>query len=217
VRTRILLADDHDVVRRGVRELLEAREEWTVCGEASDGREAVHMVAKLAPDLAVLDISMPGLNGLEATRMIRRGCPATDVIIFTLHEEERLIRDALLAGARGIVSKADGGGQIVLAVEALSRHKPFFSPNASQILLDEYECASRSPHSAAARAGGLTPRERDVVRLLANGCGNREVGAALGLSAKTVETHRASVMRKLRLHSIVELVRYAIRNGLAEV
>src|SRR5262245_18761820 len=126
--TRILLADDHDVVRRGVREIIESHDGWTVCGEATNGREAVQMAITLAPDVVVLDISMPSLNGIEATRMIRTVLPATEVIIFTLHEEEGLIRAALLAGARGIVSKADASSQIVLAVEALSRHRPFLSP-----------------------------------------------------------------------------------------
>jgi DNA-binding NarL/FixJ family response regulator len=148
--------------------------------------------------------------------MIRRERPETDVIIFTLHDEERLIRAALLAGARAIVSKGDGGTQLVLAVEALSKRKPFFSPCASEILLEEYSKANRSSQSATEPPGRLTPRERDVVRLLADGFGNRDVGTALGLSVKTVETYRAAIMRKLHMHSIVELVRYAIRNGLVE-
>jgi DNA-binding NarL/FixJ family response regulator len=214
--TRILLADDHDVVRRGVRDVIEAHDGWTVCGEAGNGREAVSLAVALAPDVVILDISMPNLNGIEATRMIRRERPETEVLVFTLHEEDRLVRAALLAGARGFVSKADGGSQIVLAVEALSRRKPYFSPFASQILLEEYGNAVRSSRAAGEPVERLTPRERDVVRLLADGLGNRDVGTALGLSVKTVETHRAAVMRKLRMHSIVELVRYAIRNGLVD-
>jgi DNA-binding NarL/FixJ family response regulator len=207
---RILLADDHDVVRRGVRSLLEAHPRWQVCGEAANGREAVGLAAKLKPDIAVLDLEMPELNGLEATRQIKRKLPGTEVLIYSMHETEQLIREVLAAGARGYVLKADAGRQLVDAVEALSRHRPFFTARASEALLETF---LKSP-LAAGEGSSLTDREREVVQLLAEGKVNKEVAAALGISVKTVETHRAAVMRKLGMNSIVDLVHYAIRNHL---
>jgi DNA-binding NarL/FixJ family response regulator len=206
----ILLADDHDVVRRGVRSLLEAHPGWQVCGEAANGREAVSLAARLKPDIAVLDLEMPELNGLEATRQIKRKLPGTEVLIYSIHETEQLIREVLGAGARGYVLKADAGRQLVDAVEALSRHQPFFTARASEALLKNF---LKSP-LAAGEVSLLTDREREVVQLLAEGKVNKEVASALGISVKTVETHRATVMRKLGMNSIVELVHYAIRNHL---
>jgi DNA-binding NarL/FixJ family response regulator len=207
---RILLADDHDVVRRGVRSLLEARPRWQVCGEAANGREAVRLAARLNPDVAVLDLEMPELNGLEATRQIKRKLPDTEVLIYSVHETEQLIREVLAAGARGYVLKADAGRQLVDAVESLSRHKPFFTARASEALLETF---LKSP-LAAGEVSLLTDREREVMQLLAEGKVNKEVASALGISVKTVETHRAALMRKLGMNSIVELVHYAIRNHL---
>jgi DNA-binding NarL/FixJ family response regulator len=206
----ILLADDHDIVRRGVRSLLEAHPGWQVCGEAANGREAVRLAARLKPDIAVLDLEMPELNGLEATRQIKRKLPGTEVLIYSIHETEQLIREVLAAGARGYVLKADAGRQLVDAVEALSRHQPFFTARASEALLENF---LKSP-LAAGEVSLLTDREREVLQLLAEGKVNKEVAAALGISVKTVETHRATVMRKLGMNSIVELVHYAIRNHL---
>jgi DNA-binding NarL/FixJ family response regulator len=206
----ILLADDHDVVRRGVRSLLEAHPGWQVCGEAANGREAVRLAARLKPDIAVLDLEMPELNGLEATRQIKRKLPGTEVLIYSIHETEQLIREVLAAGARGYVLKADAGRQLVDAVEALSRHQPFFTARASEALLETF---LKSP-MASGEVSLLTDREREVVQLLAEGKVNKEVASALGISVKTVETHRAAVMRKLGMNSIVELVHYAIRNQL---
>lgn len=213
--TRILLADDHDVVRAGLREMLNAREGWEVCGEAANGRAAVELALRLKPDVAVLDLTMPELNGLEATRQIRKELPQTEVLIFTMHETEQLIREVLAAGARGYVLKSDAGRHLISAIDALAHHKPFFTAAVSEALLDAYlKTASKQADGSA--FGLLTDREREIVQLLAEGKSNKEVATALSISVKTVETHRATVMRKLGINSIVELVHYAVRNHLIE-
>jgi DNA-binding NarL/FixJ family response regulator len=209
----ILLADDHDVVRRGLREMLEAHEGWEVCGEARNGREAVELAIQLRPQIAVLDLMMPELNGLEATRQIRKELPTTEVIIFTMYETEQLIREVLAAGARGYILKADAGRNLVSAVEALAHHKPFFTPRVSETLLEAFLKSTPATDKASA-FGLLTDREREIVQMLAEGKSNKEIASALSISVKTVETHRATVMRKLGINSIVELVHYAIRNQL---
>jgi DNA-binding NarL/FixJ family response regulator len=212
---RILLADDHDVVRRGLRDQLSAQNGWEICGEASNGREAVQMAMKLSPDVAVIDLSMPELNGLEATRQIRRELPQTEVLIFTMHETEQLIREVLSAGARGYVLKSDAGRHLTSAVEALSHRRPFFTARVSEALLDAFlKSSAKEDEGSAFRT--LTNREREIVQMLAEGKSNKEIAAKLSISIKTVETHRATVMRKLDISSIVELVHYAIRNHLVE-
>jgi len=212
---RILLADDHDIVRRGLRDVLNAQPNWEVCGEASNGREAVKLALQLKPDLAVLDLSMPELNGLEATRQIRRELPKTEVLIFTMHESELMIREVLAAGARGYIMKTDAGRSLIAAVEALSHHKPFFTARVSESLLDTYlKFPIKADESSAFHL--LTDREREIVQMLAEGKSNKEIALLLSISVKTVETHRATVMRKLGINSIVELVHYAIRNRLVE-
>lgn len=212
---RILLADDHDVVRRGLVDMFNSHQGWEVCGEASNGREAVRMSLSLKPDVAVLDLYMPELNGLEATRQIRRELPRTEVLIFSMHETEQLIREVLAAGARGYVLKSDAGRHLITAVEALSHHKPFFTARVSEALLDSYlKSAARPDEDSAFRT--LTDREREIVQMLAEGKSNKEIATLLSISVKTVETHRATVMRKLGINSIVELVHYAIRNQLVE-
>ena len=212
---RILLADDHDVVRRGMCDMLNAQPGWEVCGEASNGREAVKLALQLKPDVAVLDLSMPELNGLEATRQIRRELPHTEVLIFTMHETEQLIREVLAAGARGYVLKSDAGRSLISGVEALSHHRPFFTAKVSEALLETYLKLNVKADERSA-FGALTDREREIVQMLAEGKSNKEVASSLCISVKTVETHRAAVMRKLGLNSIVELVHYAIRNRMVE-
>ena len=209
--TRILLADDHDIIRRGLKELLETHAGWQVVGEASSGRQAVELASKLHPDKAVLDLTMPELNGLEATRQIKKMLPKTEVLIFTMHENENLIRDVLTAGALGYVLKSDAARHLVNAIEALLQHKPFFSAKVSEAVLDGY---LKAGHEEPSGNESLTPREREIVQLLAEGKSNKEVADVLGISTKTIETHRATIMRKLELKSFAEMVRYAIRNNI---
>jgi DNA-binding NarL/FixJ family response regulator len=211
--TRILVADDHDVVRHGVRALLEAEPGWTVCGEARDGREAVLLASQLRPDVVVLDIGMPELNGLEATRQILKALPATEILVLTMHDSEQIVREVVAAGARGYVLKSDAGRSLVTAVHALRQHKPFLNARASEVVLDGFR---RGAADAAAQRPALTPREREIVQLLAEGRTNKEIAGRLGISAKTAESHRTNVMRKLGVHSIGELVRHAIREGLID-
>ena len=212
---RILLADDHDVVRRGLKELLEEQVGWTVCAEAANGREAVELAIETRPQVAVLDFSMPELNGLEATRRIRQAVPETEVLVFTMHESEELIREALAAGARGYLLKSDASRQLIPAVESVSRHKPYLSGRVSEVVLEGFLKAGQGS-SMALPAERLTSREREIVQLLAEGRSNKDIARRLALSVKTVETHRASVMRKLELTSLAELVRWAVRNRIVE-
>jgi DNA-binding NarL/FixJ family response regulator len=206
---RILLADDHKLMRTGLRKTLEEHEGWQVCGEASDGREAVRLAKELKPDIAVLDLTMHDLNGIEATLQIKKALPKTEILIFTMHDSEEMIRNALVAGARGYVLKSDDESELVEAIEAISRHKPFFTPAASEALLDNL--LRTTPKESV-----LTDREREVVQLLAEGRSNKEVAVALDISVKTAETHRAAIIRKLGVDSLAELVRYAIRTHLID-
>jgi DNA-binding NarL/FixJ family response regulator len=207
---RILLADDHDVVRRGIKGILEERVGWTVCAEATTGREAVDLAVKHRPQVAVLDQSMPELNGLEATRRIRHAVPETEILVFTMHESEELVREVLAAGARGYLLKSDAADQLIPAVESLAKHKPFFTGRISEVVLEGFLESGRSPIGSAMER--LTSREREIVQLLAEGNSNKQIAGRLDLSVKTVETHRAAVMRKLKLKSLTDLVRFAIRN-----
>ena len=211
---RVLIADDHDVVRRGLRALLESENGFEVCGEAIDGREAVRKARQLTPDIAVIDISMPVLNGIEAIGQIRAASPHTEVIIISMHESDDLLRDALKAGARGYVLKSAAGRDLLAAVNALRDGKPFFSPAISELLLEKY----LSETSTSERVEGLrlTRREREIVQLLAEGRTNKEIATALNISVKTALTHRSNILHKLGLHSLPALVRYAIRNRIIE-
>jgi two-component system response regulator NreC len=209
-KLRILLADDHEVVRHGVRMLIEKEEGWTVAGEATNGREAVTLAATLKPDVVILDLGMPELNGLEAARQIKRARSTTEVLIFTGEESDQLIHDVFATGARSYILKSDLGQHLVAAIRALGEHKHYFTSQTSQVVFARY--INGESGAGKSKAEGLTPRERETVQLLAEGRSNKEVGALLGISIKTVETHRATTMRKLRLESFADLVRYAIRN-----
>jgi DNA-binding NarL/FixJ family response regulator len=207
VPVRILIVDDHPVVRKGLRAMLEGRRGWRVCAEASNGREAIQKARATKPDVAVVDIGMPGLGGMEATRQIRKVSPETEVLILSAHGSEKLARELVDAGARGYLLKEDADEDLLAAVEALRRGKEFFSPKVA-----EWVSRDRRAQLAKAPRNALTPRQRETVQLLAEGKSNKEVAATLGISIKTVEAHRANIMMKLNLHSVTELVHYAIRN-----
>ena len=216
--TRILVADDHSLVRRGVRALLETQPEWIICGEATTGSEAILKAKRLKPDVIVMDISMPEVNGLEATRQIHEDMPDIPVLILSMHDSDQLVRDVLDAGARGYVLKSDLDRNLFLAIRALRGGKTFFSAKVSEIVLDGFLKTS-APRSRASPPPSpeLTPRQKEVVRLLAEGKINKEVADALGIATKTVEAHRAQIMHKLGLRSFSDLVRYAVREKLVEV
>lgn len=214
-KLRILLADDHDVVRRGIRCLIEEREDWEVCGEARTGRESVALAASLLPHVAVLDLSMPDMNGLDAARQISRNVRDVEVLLFTVHMTEELLPQVVAAGAKGYLLKSDAARYLTAAIENLAQHRPFFSPSVSAGALDS--CMRGATAKAVPRSSGLlTPREREVTRLIAEGRSNKRIATLLDLSVKTVETHRAAVMRKLGVSSIAGVVRYAVRNHLTQ-
>jgi DNA-binding NarL/FixJ family response regulator len=213
---RILVVDDHDIIRRGLKQLLTAKPGWEVCGEAKTGREAVSMAEQMKPDVVVMDISMPDLNGLEAARRIHKEVPKTGILILTMHFSDQLVREVVDSGARGYILKSDADKDLVSAVEAISNKRTFFTPRASEMLLDGFSRQSYGVEPKLPLRNRLTSREREIVQLLAEGKSSKEVAVALGISVKTAETHRANIMRKLELHSVSELVRYAIKNQIIE-
>ena len=213
---RILIVDDHDIIRRGLKQLLTARSGWDVCGEAKTGREAVALAEQLRPEIVILDISMPDLNGLEAARRIHKLLPKTGILILTLHFSDQLVRDIVEAGARAYIMKSDADRDLVSAVEALANHRTFFTPRAAEMLLNGFSRESSGAVPQALPRDRLTSREREIVQLLAEGKSSKEVAVALGISVKTAETHRANIMRKLELHSVSEVVRYAVKNQIIE-
>jgi DNA-binding NarL/FixJ family response regulator len=210
---RILIVDDHAVVRRGVRALLESQPEWEVAGEATTGRDAVDLARQLQPDIVVMDLSLPELNGLDATRQILKESPGTEVLVLTMHHSEELARNALQAGARGYVLKSDADENLIAAVESLRQHKPFLTSTVTEFMLDDY---IRHVDGHDTRYAPVTHRERQIIQLLAEGKSNKESAAALGVSVKTIEAHRANIMRKLHLRSSSDLVRYAVRNNIVQ-
>jgi len=213
---RLLVADDHEIVRKGLRSLLEAQPGWEVTAEASDGREAVEKALEFKPDVTVLDIGMPSLNGLEAARQMLKHDAQAKILILTMHESDPLIREVLAAGARGYVLKTDASRDLVTAVNAVRSNKTFFTAKVAQMVLDGYlEKKTKKEEELAAKTR-LTARQREIVQLLAEGKSSKEVATELGLSVKTAETHRANIMRRLDCHSVSELVRYAVRNNIIE-
>jgi DNA-binding NarL/FixJ family response regulator len=212
---RILIADDHEVVREGMRALIEHEPGWEVCGTAMTGQEAVDTAKKLKPEVVVLDMTMPELDGLDVLREIKRALPNTEVVIFSAHHSEEVIEQLFDAGAKSYIQKSDASRHLVAAIRSLAEHKPFFTPEISQILFSKF--LSVNPwKKQGAQKHTLTDRERDVVRLLAQGSSNKEVAKSLGVSVRTAETHRGVLMRKLGLDSLAALVRYAIRNNIID-
>jgi len=214
---RILIADDHEVARRGIRALLESHPGWEVSGEAKDGRETVELANQMKPDIVLLDIGMPNLNGLEAARQILATSPQVAILILTMHDTDLVVREVLRAGARGFVLKSDAGRDLVAAVDALQKQRTFFTTRVSQMVLDGYLDRGNQDSDVAVAGDSLTTREREVIQLLAEGKTSKEVAVALNLSVKTAETHRTNLMRKLDLHSVADLTRYAVRNGIVQV
>jgi DNA-binding NarL/FixJ family response regulator len=215
---RVLIADDHEVVRKGLRTLLQEQPGWVVAAEARDGREAVDKAKEVKPDVIVMDMSMPGLNGLEATRQIAKSLPQTKVLILTMHESDSLIREVLDAGARGYLLKEDTGADLIKAVDALRRNQTFFTRKVAEMVLDGYlkKPGKGEDKDNLSIANRLTPRQREILQLLAEGKSSKEVAAILGVSIKTAETHRANIMSRLDCHSVSDLVRYAVRNQIIQ-
>ncbi|HXI82639.1 MAG TPA: response regulator transcription factor [Verrucomicrobiae bacterium] len=211
-KLRVLVADDHEVVRAGVRSLLEDQPDCDVCGEAVTGREAVTLAQQLRPDIVVLDITMPELNGLEAARQILKSVPNVQVLILSVHESEELIREIVEIGAHGYILKSDAGRELAAAIRALGQRESYFTSKVAQIALRAYLNKQNGVHTPSSPDGTLTPREREVLQLLAEGKSNKEVASTLGISVMTAETHRANIMHKLGAHSVAELVHYAVRH-----
>lgn len=212
---RIFIADDHEVARAGIRSLLQGHAGWEVCGEASDGREAVALASHLKPEILLLDIGMPNLNGLDAARQILEMMPEARILILTIHDSEQVVREVLAAGARGFLLKSDAGRDLVAAVEALENRRTFFTSRVAQMMLDGYLRPQEEYDESGRQI--LTPREREVIQLVAEGKTTKEIATTLSLSIKTAETHRTNLMRKLDLHSIADLTLYAVRNGIVQI
>ena len=208
---RLLVADDHDILRRGLRDLLESQSGWTVVAEASNGSEALEMALEKQPDIAILDVAMPDLNGFETTRRIREALPQTDVLILTAHDSEQMVHEAEACGARGYLLKSDVGRDLISAVESVRRHKFSLSPQIAK-----RSSLERGTNGHGIPLARLTPREREIIQLLAEGHVNKEIATRLNISVKTAETHRTNIMRKIDVHSLPDLTRFAIRNHLVE-
>ncbi len=213
---RILIADDHDVMREGTRAVIERQPGWEVCGIACTGREAVAQAIQLQPDIVIMDMSMPDLNGLDAAVQIKRRLPRTEILMFTAHETDELIREVFEVGVKSFIFKSQAHTYLIDAIQSLAQHKPFFTSKVSETLFADILNRS-APHSNGSRTGQrLSAREREIVQLLSEGGSNKEVADTLGISVRTAETHRASILRKLGLDSTASLVRYAIRNKIIE-
>jgi len=215
-RTRILVVDDHEVIRQGLRSLLEQGTSWTVCGEASNGREAIERALELKPDVVVLDLAMAELNGLEAARRLAKELPRCGLVVLSSHNEEAVVREVVAAGVRAYVLKSQAARELVLAVESVVAGRPFFSGPVAEIVMGALSGKSPSAPPGGSNPDALTTREREVLQLLAEGNSNKDVASKLGLSIKTTATHRTNIMKKLGARSAGDLVRYALRNGLVE-
>ena len=207
---RILIADDHEVVRSGLRSILEAREGWEVVAEADNGKDAITLIVEKTPDVAIIDYSLPLINGLEVTRSIKARQLDTQILIFTMHDSDILVKESFKAGARAFLLKSEAKRQLTAAVEAMIAHKPYFTGIVSEKMLASYLSTNAAPMVA------LSPRERMVIQLISEGYSNKGMSKVLNLSVKTIETHRASAMHKLSVKSTAGLVRYAIKNMLIE-
>ena len=212
-KIRIVLADDHKLMRGGLRVLLEQQQDFAVVGEASDGREAVALVSSQKPDVLVMDIGMPNLNGIEAAAQITQSHPEISVVMLSMHSDESYVLRALKAGAKGYLLKDSAETDLIRAVHSVAEGKSFFSPAVSKVLLDDYvrklkRSGTEDPYDL------LTPREREVLQLVAEGKSNKDVAQLLNLSVYTVETHRSNIMEKLNLHGVPELILYAVRKGI---
>jgi DNA-binding NarL/FixJ family response regulator len=213
-RLRVVVVDDHDVVRRGVRALLESEKGWKVVGEAATGPEAVELVRRETPEVAVVDVSMPDTSGLELTRRIHEASPATEVLVLTVHDSEHVVREVMAAGARGYVLKSDAGRHLIAAVSAVAEHRTYVSERVAEIVVEGL--VGGGPGDPPPPDQALTAREREIVQMIAEGHTSRELAGVLGIRPKTVEAHRANVMRKLGLHTVASLVRYAIRHRMVD-
>ena len=213
---RILVADDHQLFRNGVRALLQSHANWEICGEASTGFEAVAQAKELLPDVVILDIGMPDLNGADAARRIRMASNNTEILILSVHYSDHLIREIVDAGASGYVLKTDSDRDLLIAIEALARHKQFFTSKATEVIESETSSSGAAKKSPQSFRDRVTSREREIIQLLCEGKKNKEIASLLSISIKTVETHRSNVMRKLEVHNTSELVRYAVRNQIIE-
>jgi len=214
---RILVADDHEVVRRGVCALLLSHSGWQVCGEVGNGREAVEKAKELRPDVVILDLHMPNLNGMEAARQILRHNPGQQILVLTITDSEQMVQELLRVGAKGYVLKSDAARDLIAAVEALQQNRTFFNSDIEQMVLSGYLKGGDPTFNENVGRSNLTSREREILQLLAEGSTSKEVAVVLDLSVKTAETHRSNIMRKLNLHSISELVLYAVRNNIVHI
>lgn len=208
---RILIADDHEIVRRGIRDVIEAQPSWEVCGEASNGTDVLDLAVENKPNIAVLDVSLPGLNGIAVARQLKQALPATEVLFFTMHDDDETVAGGLAAGARGYLLKTEGDEQLIAAISALGAHRPYFSPIVSELLL---EAAMHDRKKS--RLESFTVRELEVAQLIAEGESNKKIARRLGISIKTVESHRAAAMRKAGVRTAAEFVRFAIKHNLIQ-
>jgi DNA-binding NarL/FixJ family response regulator len=213
---RLLIADDHEIFRAGLRALLEVQPGWRVVAEAADGREAVKKAAETRPDVALLDIAMPFLNGLEAAQEIAQSCPRTKIVMLTVHDSDAMINEVLAVGARGYLFKSDAASDLVTAVNAVQGDGTFFTAKVADIVLTSFINSGARPAALASPRSRLTARQREIAQLLAEGRTTKEVASMLNLSVKTAETHRSNLMRRLNCHSAADLVRYALRNQIIE-